>query len=108
MTSLLAFGIVISFILFFPVDSSLKISVNTSQELENHLCNQSLSIPDVIFELDTPNYNISNGNFCIVSKFTNVTLQTNNPKTATITCFQEDYPYPTTGLAFINCTVTFR
>ena len=108
MTSLLAFGIVISFILFFPVDSSLKITVNTSQELENHLCNQSLSIPDVIFELDTPNYNISNGNFCIVSKFTNVTLQTNNPKTATITCFQEDYPYPTTGLAFINCTVTFR
>ena len=108
MTSLLAFGIVISFILFFPVDS-LKITVNTSQKLENYLCNdQSLSSPDVIFELNSSNYIISSGNFCIVSKFTNVTLQTNNPKTATITCIKDDYHHPTRGLAFINCTVTFQ
>ena len=109
MASLLAFGIVISLILFFPVDS-VKITVNTSQELENYLCNdQSLSVPDVIFELNSSNYNISSGDFCIFNKFMNVTLQSKSSKPATITCIQhEDHPCPTTGLAFVNSTVTFR
>ena len=108
MASLLAFGIVTSFILVFPVDS-LKIHINTSQELENYLCNnQSLPIPDVIFELNSSNYIISSGDFCNVSKFQNVTLQSKSSNQINITCIRDDYPHPTRGLAFINCTVTFR
>ena len=109
MTTLLAFSIVISFILFFPVDS-LKIQINTSQELEKYLCNnQSLSVPDVIFELNSSNYIISSGDFCIVSKFMSVTLQSKRSKQATITCIQDKYhPHPTTGLAFVKSDVTFQ
>jgi len=112
MTSLLIFGITIGFILLIPVDSVKIIHVNTSQELENVLCNDSsLPVRDVIFELNSSNYSISNGarDFCILNKFLNITLQSNNLNPAVITCFQDNHhPHPTRGLSFINSTVTLR
>ena len=37
---------------------------------------ESLSISDVIFELNSSTYNISTGDVCVVSKFKDATLQT--------------------------------
>ena len=107
MTSLLAFGITIGFILFIPV-CSIIIPIETSQELEKYLCHQSSSVPEVIFELNNSNYTISSGDFCIVNKSKNVALYSKTSQPAVITCAQEHHPYLTRGLAFINATVILQ
>ena len=107
MTSLLAFGITIGFILFIPV-CSIIIPIKTSEELEKYLCNQSSSVPKVIFELNNSNYTISGGDFCIVNKSKNVALYSKTSQPAVITCTQEHHSYLTRGLAFINATVILQ
>ena len=107
MKFLLAFGVAIGVILFSTV-VSIKIHINTSQELQKYLCHQSLPVPKVIFELKRSNYNIS-GDFCIVNKSKNVVLYSNNSQPAIITCTQEDHPHPTRqGLAFISSNITIQ
>ena len=64
---------------------------------------ESISVPDVIFELNSSGCNISTGDFCVVSKFKDVTLQP-----VDIICFQNDYPHPIRGITLINNTIIFQ
>ena len=91
--------------------SGETISINTSWEFEQYLCNKTYHVNEkILLELDSSViYNITINSFCFMSKV-DITIRsssTNSP--AVISCVQDDHiPVPTLGLAFINSSISLQ
>ena len=86
--------------------SSETISINTSWEFEQHLCNNRYFNEKILLELDsTVTYNITANSFCFMSKV-DITIRSSTNSPAVISCVHD--VNISFGLAFINSSVSLQ
>ena len=86
--------------------SGETISINTSWEFEQHLCNNRDFNEKILLELDsTVTYNITANSFCFVSKV-DIAIRSSKHSPAVISCVHD--VNISFGLAFINSSVTLQ